>query len=628
MQNLVTGEIALQSQELRFGTASSKLPAFWWVLAFLLAWLPARAAEKPWTEVRSPHFRVLTDGSDKDARRAAREFEQMRVALNEIFPHIRLDSGAPLLVLAVRDEDSMKALAPGLWKQKGAKPAGYFHHGWDKEFAVVQLNQDQPGSYQVVYHEYVHTIMHLNLRWLPLWLDEGFADFYGNTRMESKRLIVGAPERRVAVLRGRSLIPLTTLLDVTHTSPYYHDEDKVQMFYAESWALTHYLTFGPGMEKGKKMLQFANLLQQGGNQKKTFEEVFGDIQRVERNLDNYLSQPAVVTGILNNPPQIDEKDFTARKLTEAETEAELGSFHLWQHEVADARRLTEQALQDDPKLGLAHETMGFIDFIQGKDAEAVGEFGQAVQLDGKLYLSEFAFTMLSPSARSDDPGAQSGLHEALLKTLDLNPQFAPAYVQLARLYVRQGNLESALGVSRKAEQLEPARAGYHIQSGQILLRMGRGAEAAGFAKYVADRWIGPDHDEAVELWNSVPPAQRPAGELAPTPAPEGTQIVEGRVKLASCGSKDERTSFVVEQGGQLLRFIAKGGFRGGFSDTLWYGEDHFSFCRHVEGLRAVVRYRPSADNAYAGELAEFDLRDDLPPPASSKTEDPKAAAKP
>ncbi|HEY6307143.1 MAG TPA: hypothetical protein VI488_11880 [Candidatus Angelobacter sp.] len=607
-----------------------KLTAFCRVLAFLLAWLPARAAEKPWTEVRSPHFRVLTDGSDKDARRAAREFEQMRVALNEIFPKIRLDSGAPLLVLAVRDEDSMKALAPGLWKQKGAKPAGYFHHGWDKEFAVVQLNQDQPGSYQVVYHEYVHTIMHLNLRWLPVWLDEGFADFYGNTLLESKRLVVGAPERRVAVLRGRTLIPLTTLLDVTHNSPYYRDEDKVQMFYAESWALTHYLTFGPGMENGKKMLQFANLLQQGSDQKKIFEQVFGDIQHVERNLDNYLSQVAVVTGILNNPPQIDEKDFTARRLTEAETEAELGSFHLWQHELAEARKLTEQALVDDPKLGLAHETMGFIDFIQGKDAEAVGEFGQAVRCDGKLYLSQFALAMLSPSARSDDPAAQSSLRDALLKTLDLNPQFAPAYVQLARLYVRQGNLDGAFGVSRKAEQLEPARAGYHIQSGQILLRMGRGAEAAAFAKYVADRWTGPDHDEAVELWNSVPATQRPTGELAPAPAPEGTQVVEGRVKSASCGSKDERTSFEVDHAGQSLRFIAKGGFRGGFSDTLWYGEDHFSFCRHVEGLRAVVRYRPSPDSAYTGELAEFDLRDDLPPapPTTTKPEDPKAATKP
>jgi hypothetical protein len=36
------------------------------------------AADKPFTEVRSPNFRVLTNGSEHDARRIALEFEQMR----------------------------------------------------------------------------------------------------------------------------------------------------------------------------------------------------------------------------------------------------------------------------------------------------------------------------------------------------------------------------------------------------------------------------------------------------------------------------------------------------------------------------------------------------------------------
>src|SRR5215469_7654744 len=82
----------------------------------------ASAGDQPWTEVRSPHFRVLTDGSDKAARRVARELEQIRGAMSEVFPGIRLDSGVPLLVFAPRDEDSMKFLAPVYWKTKVAKP--------------------------------------------------------------------------------------------------------------------------------------------------------------------------------------------------------------------------------------------------------------------------------------------------------------------------------------------------------------------------------------------------------------------------------------------------------------------------------------------------------------------------
>jgi len=600
------------------------------VLLVLVGSRPGRAADKQWTEIRSPHFRVLTDASDSSARRVAREFEQMRVALNDIYPGIRLDSGAPLLVLAPRDEESMKALAPWIWARKGVKPAGFFTHGWDRKYAVVRLDQVSPEAYQVVYHEYVHSIMHLNLRWLPTWLDEGWADFYANTRFEDKRLIVGAPSRRINVVRSRSLIPLETLFKVNQASPYYRDEDKVYMFYAESWGLTHYLTFGEGMERGKKLLQFANLLQQGGDSRKIFEQLFGDIKQMETKLDQYMSRPAMITGILRNPPQTDEKGFVVRKLTEAETEAELGSFHAWQHDTANARTLTEQALRDDPKLGLAHENMGFIDFAAGRDAEAAHEFTEAVAADGKLYLSVFSLAMLSPGAQSNSATDQDRLKDTLLKVLELNPQFAPAYIQLARLYVRQGDLAHALALSRKAEQLEPARAGYHILSGQILERMGRGGEAAAFAKYVADRWTGADHDEAVELWNKVPVGQRPQGDLVPATAPEGTQLVEGKVKSATCGGKDTRESFVIEHEGKLLRFVVKSGFRGGFSDTLWYGEDHFSFCRHGEGLRAVVRYRPSSDNEYNGEVAEFELRDDLPelPAAKSQNDDKKPDAKP
>jgi Tfp pilus assembly protein PilF len=592
-----------------------------WFFGFI-GCLFASAGEKPWIEVRSPHFRVLSDSSDKDARRVAREFEQMRAVFAGGFPNLRLGSGAPLLVLAPRDEPSMKALAPQLWKQKGAKPAGYFQHGWEKQFALVRLDEVAPGAYQVVYHEYVHTLLHMNFRWLPLWLDEGLAEFYGNTRFEQSRMLVGAPSVRVRILQAKPLIPLETLLAVNQSSPYYHDEDKVQMFYAESWALTHLLTFGPAMEQGKRLNEFYRLLQQGMEEKKAFQQVFGDFKEVEKNLEQDVRKFAMPSWVLKNPPQIDEKNFVIRTLSLAETEAELGGYHLWSHDIADARPLIEQALKTDPKLALAHENMGFLDFADAKDQDAAREFAQAYELDGSRYLSLFFKTMLSPVARSDAPADQASFHDALLKTLGLNSEFAPAYVQLARLDVRQGNLTNALAVARKAEQLEPSRAGYHLLSGQIMLRMGRGAEAAAFAKYVAERWYGADHDEAVELWNSVPAALRPAGDPPSETVLQGTQTVEGRIESATCSDKDQGLMFVLDHDGQPLSFRSKGSWTGGFSDTLWYGADHFNFCRHVDGMRVIVRYKPPSDKSYTGDLAGVELREDFPgSPVVSKTED-------
>lgn len=589
----------------------------------------ALATDKAWIEVRSPNFRVLSDGSEKDARRVAREFEQIRAVFSMTFPALRLDSGAPLLVLAPQDESGMKALLPRMWKQKGAKPAGLFFHGWEKQFAVVRLDEVSPEAYEVVYHEYAHSLLHLNSRWLPVWLDEGLAEFYAGTRFQQSKLFIGAPVRRAVELRMKPLIPVETLIAVNRASPYYHDEDKVQMFYAESWALTHYLMFSQAMDQGKRLRQFLGSLDQGVEQKKAFLDAFGDFKQVDKGLDDYTHRFTIQAAVVKNPPNFRENEFEVRRLTLAETQAEIGSFYLWNHDSEDARSAITQALNQDPKLGLAHEDMGFLDFADAKDQDAAREFDQAFQLDGKLYLSDYYRLMLSPVANSDAPADETSFHDAMLKVLELDPQFAPAYIQLARLDLRQGNLQHALALSRKAEQLEPSRAGYHILSGNILLGLGRNAEAATFAKYVADRWVPPDHDEAMELWNKVPHADRPPGNVPlQTAIHLGSREVSGTVKSATCGDKDSGLTVVIDHDGQVLTFHTKGVFRGGFSDTLWYGEDHFSFCRHVSGLRTIIRYKPSAEGAYAGDLEELDFRDDFPIPTSTpKTQQTSADKK-
>jgi len=48
------------------------------LLLILTSAASGSAGLRPWTEVRSPHFVVFTDGSAGDGRRVAREFEQMR----------------------------------------------------------------------------------------------------------------------------------------------------------------------------------------------------------------------------------------------------------------------------------------------------------------------------------------------------------------------------------------------------------------------------------------------------------------------------------------------------------------------------------------------------------------------
>ncbi len=570
-------------------------------------------SEKPWIEVKSPHFRVLTNTSVGEGRRVARELEQFRSLMLVRYPDFRLESAAPLLIFAVRDEDTASALNPNLWKMKGTKPAGYYGHSWEKQFAMVRLDTWGRGAQEVVFYDYAQMVLNLNTRWVPTWLSVGFDEFYSYTRFEEKETLIGAPTERFRQLRTRPPIPVEEMLKVTARSPYMHDEDKVYVFRAEAWALFHYLIFGPNMDGGKKLNQFFGMLQDGADQKTAFQQLFGSSKSVDAALQDYLRGFTLYAAAVKNLPTFDEKDFPGRTLTIAETQAEIGGYHLWSRDWENARAYVRDALNNDPNLGLAHEEQGFLCLHDGKDAEAIKEFSDAVDKDKTLYLSLFFKTMMSPQATSDVRADQSVFRQGLTDTLNLNLQFAPAFVQLSKLAVRQNDLKTALNYSLRAESLEPSRAGYHIFTGQILLRLGRYQEAAERARFVTERWTAADHNEAVELWSSIPESQRPAGEQVVEDRPEGTQRAEGILKNATCGDKT-KWSLSVAQSGQTISFRQAEKFRWGFSDTFWYGQNHISLCHDLEGNRTVVFYKPSSDADSSGDAVEVEVRDGLPSP--------------
>src|SRR5205823_7611828 len=118
---------------------------------------------------------------------------------------------------------------------------------------------------------------------------------------------------------------------------------------------------------------------------------------------------------------------------------------------------------------------------------AVHEFSTAYQLDNQLYLSLFFKTMMSPASWSDSPADLDGLYENLERVLKANAQYAEAFTRMAFVHLRKGDLTTALGVPRKAEQLEPSRAGYHLLSGKIVLPSGKGAQATEYEKHVPVR---------------------------------------------------------------------------------------------------------------------------------------------
>jgi hypothetical protein len=142
----------------------------------------AVSAQRSWVEVTSPHFTVVSDDGERAARAIAWQFEQIRSAMQVVWSWARVDTARPILVFALKDEASMKALAPRFWEQTdGVRPESVFVEGVDRYHIALRSDvkaSDREGinPYMNAYWSYVALVLDSSFeRDLPLWLQRGLA---------------------------------------------------------------------------------------------------------------------------------------------------------------------------------------------------------------------------------------------------------------------------------------------------------------------------------------------------------------------------------------------------------------------------------------------------------------------
>jgi Flp pilus assembly protein TadD len=439
---------------------------------------PARDKPENWVQVRSPHFIVVSNANEKQARRVADQFERMRSVFHKLFPKLQIDPATPIIVLAVKDDKDFRALEPVAYLAKGQlKLAGLFLTTLDKNYVLMQLNAEGDHPYSVVYHEYTHLLLS-KADWMPLWMNEGLAEYYENTEIREKEVAVGEPSTaNVLLLRQNRMLPLGTLFTVDHTSPYYHEENKGSIFYAESWALTHYLRVKDSQENTHRLTDYATLLAQKVDAVTAATRAFGDLKQLQTALDDYVRQNAFHYMKMAGTTDVDESAFQAQALTILQADAVRADFLAYNERTADAQALLDHILQEDPNNVSAHESMGYLAFRQGHLDEARNRYAQAVKLDSQNFLAHYYFAAISMNG-TVAPADETQVENSLRASIKLNPSFGPSYNALATfLGMRHRNLEEARMMGLNAVELEPTNLSYRLNVANVLLLMERGKDA-------------------------------------------------------------------------------------------------------------------------------------------------------
>lgn len=446
----------------------------------------ATAGNKPgWIELHSPHFIVVTNAGEGKARQTAYQFEMIRAVFRSYFGQKQESAEQPVMLLAAKDENTIKGLLPEFWAQKGAAhPAGIYLGGTDADYIIlrvdVSLNRRAYEPFEPVYHEYVHYLTRRLISRLPLWMVEGLAEFYGNTRIKSQDVYVGSPSTtNLLILHQQKPLPVSTLFEIDASSPYYHEQNKASIFYAESWALTHYLFARDWKEHTHHMADFIELLGKGGDPRDAASRTIGDVNALDGPLREYIGNLAFTT-VKVAPPSIDENDFRVRDMTDAEALAVRADFMAHDRHYPEAQQMLEEALKADPRLGVACDGLSFLALQQSKTQDAARWSSQALALDAEDYRANYyyAWSLLKSGRIDNDSLART--EASLRAVIKGNPGFVPAYDAMAYVLTLQGGkekLEEAYMMTVQAVSREPGNVHYRIRGVEVLERQQRADDA-------------------------------------------------------------------------------------------------------------------------------------------------------
>ncbi|HYY43042.1 MAG TPA: tetratricopeptide repeat protein, partial [Pyrinomonadaceae bacterium] len=369
--------------------------------------------------------------------------------------------------------------------------AGYFQSGLDVNYVALPVEGRARDAYAKIFHESVHLLIDSRARRMPDWLNEGLALYYSTFEFSDAdgKAVIGRPiAEYLRTLRTRNLLPLATLFAIERDSADYNEADKSGIFYAESWALVHYLISGHGGRRQLQILRFLELCAAGVPVEEGFRKGFGvDYAGMERELAAYLAQE--ITGVKYTDaarPAALDADWQTALLTEAEAEYYQGDLLLHIDRLEDATRHLRRALELDERLAPAHAAFGVAAARQRMFRDAVSHLRRAVALQPDSYLAHYYYAYALSRQGMDEaqavnayaPEAATVMRAELNRAIELAPAFPESYRLLAFVNLVTGEqLDEAAALLRRALVLAPNRPDISYILAEVYVRKGDWAEA-------------------------------------------------------------------------------------------------------------------------------------------------------
>ena len=471
------------------------------LFVFLIGYQSAQAKDT-WTTVRSKNFTLIGNASEKDIRQVANRLEQFRNVFGLLFPTIPLKAPVPTTVIVFKNDSSYKPF------KSNPNVSGYFMPGEDVNYITLsneKSGEDQP--FRIIFHEYVHLLVENVLgATVPLWFNEGLAEYYStfDIKEDYRHVILGdLIANHVLYLRETKFLPLRTLFAVDYRSPFYNEGNKMNIFYAESWMLVHYLLQGDSQKHRPQLAKFVDSLRAGTKIEDAFQLAFQEnIESFEKDFKAYIQAAKyMATGVTFEHKLDFDSEMKAEPLAEGEAHAYLGDLLLHTHRLQDAEGQLQQALTLNPDSQITQTAYGMLRVRQGRLSDARPYLEKAVAANSQNYLTHyyyaFALSSLSMneyrtvSAYTEDTATT--MRSELQKAIALKPDFVESYSLLGFVnLVRNEQVDETVELLKKALHISPGNHRVLFMLAQLYIRKEKFAEARQLLTPIAQNSPDPE----------------------------------------------------------------------------------------------------------------------------------------
>jgi len=434
---------------------------------------------KDWKRLNSGDLEVVGNASERYLRRALEQITAFRAVIQAVLPGVKVSTTRPTVICVFRDAGAFRKFAPRDAKGRPQEDvAGYFSGQPDVNLLVLPVLDSTATTYEVALHEYTHHLVNTNLHRLPVWLNEGIADFYSTFELnkDGKAIIGRAVPWRMQTLNSTTIPPLRRLLSGESAEQLFKNSYDTAMFYAQSWAFVHYMTLGDGGKHRGQLSKYLELIQASKPYDEAAREAFGaDFDALDRALRTYVQlfkMPALMfTGRMTGSSVI-----RLQPVTELDANVIQAELLLNQGQADDANEYLQKAGAASDANGRTRIALGRLRLLQDRVQDAVQELRNAVQGEPDKFAGHFYLAVALDQAEQ---------YEDSLKEYDraiaLDADSAAAWYGLSTAALFLGRDSQSEAAMRQVERFD-AGPSWHYTRVRAALAAGRNGVAARAAR--------------------------------------------------------------------------------------------------------------------------------------------------